>query len=107
MNHKFKIAFFRNTAVTRVVGWDKNTRGFKFEPFTNFQTKKFIETDVVGELLLFKRNPYIDKHYILFVLIIYFYADVIGTIVSITDPQPFNNFGVDKIRRNVVLEDVE
>ena len=53
LNHKFKIAFFRNTAVTRVVGWDKNIHGFKFEPFTNFQTKKFKESYVVGEFLFF------------------------------------------------------
>ena len=107
LNHKFKIAFFKNTDVTRVVGWDKNTHGFKFEPFTNLQTKSFIETDVVGELLLFKINPYMHKHSVWFVIITYFYADVTGTIVSITGPLPFNNFRVDKIRRNVLPEDVE
>ncbi|PWA37241.1 heavy metal-associated isoprenylated plant protein 41 [Artemisia annua] len=52
----------------------------KFEPFSNFFNKEFKETDVV---------------------------DVIGTIVSITDPVPFNKDGEDKIRRNVILEDFD
>ncbi|GJZ30827.1 reverse transcriptase domain-containing protein [Tanacetum coccineum] len=34
-------------------------------------------------------------------------CDVIGTIVSILDAIPFNTFGVDKIRRTIILEDVE
>ena len=51
LNHRYKISFFRNTGVTRVPGWENNPRGFKFEPFTNFVTKEFKETDVVGELL--------------------------------------------------------
>ncbi|GJX86439.1 hypothetical protein Tco_0337213 [Tanacetum coccineum] len=34
-------------------------------------------------------------------------CDVIGTIVSISDAILFNNFSVDKIRRTVILEDVE
>ncbi|GJT84106.1 retrovirus-related pol polyprotein from transposon TNT 1-94 [Tanacetum coccineum] len=32
-------------------------------------------------------------------------CDVIGTIVSISDAIPFNTFGVDKIRRTIILED--
>ncbi|PWA87999.1 replication protein A 70 kDa DNA-binding subunit D [Artemisia annua] len=80
LNHRYKISFFRNSGVTRVPSWEKNPRGFNFEPFNNFFTKDFKETDLV---------------------------DVIGTIVSITDPQPFTNYGVDKIRRNVLLEDLE
>ncbi|GKD05585.1 hypothetical protein Tco_1180559 [Tanacetum coccineum] len=31
----------------------------------------------------------------------------IGIVVSMTDCIPFNNFGVDKIRRTLILEDVE
>ncbi|GKE03832.1 replication protein A 70 kDa DNA-binding subunit B [Tanacetum coccineum] len=34
-------------------------------------------------------------------------VDVIGTVVSMTDCIPFNTFGVDKIRRTLILEDVD
>ncbi|GJU48416.1 ATP-dependent DNA helicase PIF1-like protein [Tanacetum coccineum] len=34
-------------------------------------------------------------------------CDVIGTIVSISDAIPFNTFGVKKIKKIVILEDVE
>lgn len=79
LNHKYKIAFFKNTGVTRVVGWDRNTHGFKFEPFTNFQTKNYKETDVVGEFLILfvsylfiKSTIYVHVHCVLFVLILAF-----------------------------------
>ncbi|GKD25513.1 replication protein A 70 kDa DNA-binding subunit B [Tanacetum coccineum] len=52
----------------------------QFEAFANFSTKQFSPSDVV---------------------------DVIGTVVSMTDCIPFNNFGVDKIRRTLILEDVD
>ncbi|PWA95095.1 hypothetical protein CTI12_AA052670 [Artemisia annua] len=35
------------------------------------------------------------------------FPDVIGTIVSISNHIPFNNFGVDKLRRTVILDDAE
>ncbi|GKB81301.1 putative reverse transcriptase domain-containing protein [Tanacetum coccineum] len=72
--------FYKNTYVTRAGDFDNNTRGFKFEPFANFTTRQFSETDVV---------------------------DVIGTVVSMTDCILFNNFGVDKIRRTLILKDVD
>ncbi|GJT32285.1 replication protein A 70 kDa DNA-binding subunit B [Tanacetum coccineum] len=80
LNHRFKMNFYKNTSVTRVGNFDNNTRGFKFEPFANFSTKEFSPSDVV---------------------------DVIGTVVSMTDCIPFNTFGVDKIRRTLILEDVD
>ncbi|GKC65926.1 replication protein A 70 kDa DNA-binding subunit B, partial [Tanacetum coccineum] len=80
LNHKFKIAFYKNTSLTRLASFDKNSRGFRFEPFQNFTTKHFKETELV---------------------------DVVGTIVSISEPIPFNNFGEHKIRRTVILEDVD
>ncbi|GJR01983.1 replication protein A 70 kDa DNA-binding subunit B [Tanacetum coccineum] len=80
LNHRFKMNFYKNTSVTRVGNFDNNTRGFKFEPFANFSTKEFSPSDVV---------------------------DVIGTVVSMTDCIPFNTFGVDKIRRTLILKDVE
>ena len=51
LNHRFKITFFKNTSVTRVPTFDNNVRGFNFEPFQNFASKRFKDTDVVGELL--------------------------------------------------------
>ncbi|GKD64861.1 hypothetical protein Tco_1306969, partial [Tanacetum coccineum] len=66
--------------IERVENFDNNTRGFKFEPFSNFTARTFGENEVV---------------------------DVIGTNVSILDAIPFNSFGPDKIRRTLILEDVE
>ncbi|GJY63251.1 replication protein A 70 kDa DNA-binding subunit B, partial [Tanacetum coccineum] len=66
LNHRYKLNFYKNTTVTRVANFDNNTRGFKFEPFSNFTVRKFFETEVV---------------------------DVIGTVVSITNLIPFNNYG--------------
>ncbi|GJX77588.1 replication protein A 70 kDa DNA-binding subunit B [Tanacetum coccineum] len=80
LNHRYKLNFYKNTTITRVANFDNNTRGFKFKPFSNFTARKFFETEVV---------------------------DVIGTVVSITDLIPFNNYGVDKIRRTLVLEDFD
>ena len=51
LSHKFKISFFKNTAVTRVNNFDNNLRGFCFEPFTNFNLKTFAERDLVGKSL--------------------------------------------------------
>nr|GEV86549.1 hypothetical protein [Tanacetum cinerariifolium] len=65
---------------SRVANFNNNTRGFEFEPFLNFTARTFGENEVV---------------------------DVIGTIVSISDAIPFSNFGPDKIRRTLILEDVE
>ncbi|GJT73270.1 replication protein A 70 kDa DNA-binding subunit B [Tanacetum coccineum] len=80
LNHRYKMNFFKNTTITRVADFDNNTRGFKFEPFANFTTRQFSESDVV---------------------------DVIGTVVSMSDCIPFNIFGVDKIRRTLILKDVD
>ncbi|GKA71944.1 hypothetical protein Tco_0778160 [Tanacetum coccineum] len=80
LNHRYKLNFFKNTAVTRVASFDNNTRGFKFEHFTAFTSRRFSDTELCG---------------------------VIGTIVSISDAIPFNTFGVYKIRRTIILEDVE
>ncbi|GJY36138.1 replication protein A 70 kDa DNA-binding subunit B [Tanacetum coccineum] len=80
LNHKYKVDLFKNTYVTRVASFDNNPHGFKFEPFPNFHIRKFTANDVV---------------------------DVIGTVVSIFDSIPFNNYGEDKVRRSLILEDVE
>ncbi|GKE25038.1 hypothetical protein Tco_1436550, partial [Tanacetum coccineum] len=32
--------------------------------------------------------------------------DVIGTVVSVSDAIPFNNYGKDQLRRTIILEDV-
>ncbi|GKD97641.1 ATP-dependent DNA helicase PIF1-like protein, partial [Tanacetum coccineum] len=80
LNHIYKLNFFKNTTVTRVASFDNNTRGFKFEHFTAFTSRRFSDTEL---------------------------CDVIGTIVSISDAIPFNTFGVEKLKKTVILEDVE
>ncbi|GJY56856.1 hypothetical protein Tco_0455971 [Tanacetum coccineum] len=55
-----------------------NPRGFRFEHFGAFTSRKISESHFVN---------------------------VIGTIVSISNAIPFNYVGVDKIRRTVILED--
>ncbi|GJT26674.1 hypothetical protein Tco_0906949 [Tanacetum coccineum] len=76
----YRVMEFKSTTVTRVANFDNNTRGFKFEPFANFSARKFSETEDV---------------------------DVIGTVVSISYFIPFNSYGVDKIRRTLILKDYE
>ena len=49
LTHRYKIAFFKNTSVTRVFSFDNNIKRFKFEPFTNFTSIQYKQTDVVGE----------------------------------------------------------
>ncbi|GJX30897.1 replication protein A 70 kDa DNA-binding subunit B [Tanacetum coccineum] len=80
LEHRFKLSFFKNTALTRVGSFDSNLRGFRFEHFSAFTSRKFSKREL---------------------------SDVIGTIVSISDAIPFNYVGVDKIRRTVILEDYE
>nr|GEU32240.1 replication protein A 70 kDa DNA-binding subunit B [Tanacetum cinerariifolium] len=80
LTHRYKMNFYKNTYVTRVGNFENNTRGFKFEPFANFTTKQYFESDVVD-------------------------AEVIGTLVSMTICIPFDSFGVDKISRTLILED--
>ncbi|PWA75791.1 replication protein A 70 kDa DNA-binding subunit B [Artemisia annua] len=80
LSHRYKIGFYKNTSVTRVAPFDQNTRGFRFEPFQNFTRRHFTETDIV---------------------------DVIGTIISISEPIPYESYGAQKTRRIVTLEDVD
>nr|GEW92912.1 replication protein A 70 kDa DNA-binding subunit B [Tanacetum cinerariifolium] len=80
LNHRYKINFYKNTSITRVNHFDQNLRGFKFEPFQNFTTKKFGPTDLV---------------------------DVIGTIVSISNLILFESYGKEKYRRTITLQDVD
>ncbi|GKE67953.1 replication protein A 70 kDa DNA-binding subunit B, partial [Tanacetum coccineum] len=80
LEHRFKLSFFKNTALTRIESFDNNPRGFRFEHFGAFTSRKFSEREL---------------------------SDVIGTIVSIYDAIPFNYAGVDKITRTVILEDYE
>ncbi|PWA84263.1 replication protein A 70 kDa DNA-binding subunit B [Artemisia annua] len=75
LSHKFKISFFKNTAVTRVNNFDNNQRGFCFEPFTNFNLKSFDERDMV--------------------------------VISISQPIPFEYLGKEKMRKTVILQDIE
>ncbi|GKC68969.1 replication protein A 70 kDa DNA-binding subunit B, partial [Tanacetum coccineum] len=58
LNHRYKINFYQNTSVTRVIHFDQNLCGFKFEPFQNFTTKRFGSTDTVGipEIVAFKQR---------------------------------------------------
>nr|GEX94874.1 replication protein A 70 kDa DNA-binding subunit B [Tanacetum cinerariifolium] len=49
LNHRYKMKFFKNTSVTSVASFDNNTRGFKFDPFSNFTARTFGETKVVGQ----------------------------------------------------------
>ncbi|GKD58142.1 hypothetical protein Tco_1295651 [Tanacetum coccineum] len=67
------------TTVTRVGSFDNNPRGFKFEHFSSFTARTFTETEL---------------------------CDVIGTVVSVSDAIPFNNYGKDQLRRTIILEDV-
>ncbi|GJS49733.1 hypothetical protein Tco_0599854 [Tanacetum coccineum] len=80
LDHRYKLSFFKNTTLTRVGIFDSNPRGFRFEHFGVFTSRKISEKEL---------------------------CDVIGTIVSIFDAIPFNYAGVDKIGRNVILEDFE
>ncbi|GKA75714.1 replication protein A 70 kDa DNA-binding subunit B [Tanacetum coccineum] len=80
LDHRYKLSFFKNTALTRVGIFDSNPRGFRFEHFGAFTSRKISEREL---------------------------CDVIGTIVSISDAIPFNYVGVDKISRTVILEDFE
>ncbi|PWA35595.1 nucleic acid-binding, OB-fold protein [Artemisia annua] len=75
--HKYKINFFKNTALNRMNRFDTNHYGFKFKPYLRFTTRRWSEHEAV---------------------------DVIGTIVSIGDPIPF---GDNQKRRTVILEDAE
>ncbi|GJY84779.1 hypothetical protein Tco_0498805 [Tanacetum coccineum] len=52
LNHRYKINFYQNTSVTRVIHFDQNLCGFKFEPFQNFTTKRFGSTDAVVDNLM-------------------------------------------------------
>ncbi|GKA18671.1 replication protein A 70 kDa DNA-binding subunit B [Tanacetum coccineum] len=79
LNHRFKLNFFQGTTVTRVGSFDNNPRGFKFEHFSSFTARTFTETEL---------------------------CDVIGTVVSVSDAIPFNNYGKDQLRRTIILEDV-
>ncbi|GJR57783.1 replication protein A 70 kDa DNA-binding subunit B [Tanacetum coccineum] len=79
LDHRYKLSFFKNTTLTRVGIFYSNPRGFRFEHFGAFTSRKSLR-----EL-----------------------CDVIGMIVSISDVIPFNYVGVDKIRRTVILEDFE
>ncbi|GJX14378.1 replication protein A 70 kDa DNA-binding subunit B [Tanacetum coccineum] len=48
LNHHYKINFYQNTSVTRVIHFDQNLCGFKFEPFQNFTSNRFGSIDTVG-----------------------------------------------------------
>ncbi|PWA42530.1 replication protein A 70 kDa DNA-binding subunit B [Artemisia annua] len=80
LKHKYKIVFYKNTALTRIDSFDQNNKGFKFEAFTDFVPGRINEADTV---------------------------DIIGTIVSLGDLIPFNNHGMTSRRRILQLEDVE
>ena len=113
LSHKFKISFFKNTAVTRVNNFDNNQRGFCFEPFTNFSLKTFSERDMVGKSLFHCFNCFF--HHISFCIAIdrngfhlhIIDEDVIGTIISISQPIPFEYNGKEKMRKTVILQDIE
>ncbi|GKE94557.1 replication protein A 70 kDa DNA-binding subunit B, partial [Tanacetum coccineum] len=79
LNDKYKLNFIQGTTVTRVGSFDNNPRGFKF--FILLSTLKFKQK--------LCKNTY-----------------VIGTVVSVLDAIPFNNFGKDQLRRTIILEDV-
>ncbi|GJW91044.1 replication protein A 70 kDa DNA-binding subunit B [Tanacetum coccineum] len=79
LNHRFKLNFFQGTTVTRVGSFDNNPCGFKFEHFSSFTARTFTETEL---------------------------CDNIGTVVSVSDAIPFNNYGKDQLRRTIILEDV-
>ena len=50
-----------------------------------------------------------ESHFTFSVLILFLHitADVIGTIVSISDLIPFTKYGKEKKRRNLIIEDIE
>ena len=51
--HKYKINFFKNTALTRMNRFDTNHNGFKFEPFLRFTTRRWSEHEAVGMNFVF------------------------------------------------------
>ncbi|GJR39366.1 replication protein A 70 kDa DNA-binding subunit B [Tanacetum coccineum] len=79
LSHKYKLNFFQGTTVTRVGSFDNNPRGFKFEHFSSFTSRTFTEREL---------------------------CDVIGTVVSVSNAIPFNNYGKDQLRRTIILEDL-
>ncbi|GJT75732.1 ATP-dependent DNA helicase PIF1-like protein [Tanacetum coccineum] len=48
LEHRFKLSFFKNTALTRVESFDSNPRGFRFEHFDAFTSRKFSERELSG-----------------------------------------------------------
>ena len=68
--HKYKINFFKNTALTRIHRFDTNHNGFKFEPFLRFSTRRWAEPEAVGMHFLFLLLTYIPLHASLNILLV-------------------------------------
>ncbi|GJV81156.1 replication protein A 70 kDa DNA-binding subunit B [Tanacetum coccineum] len=46
LDHRYKLSFFKNTALTRVGIFDSNPRGFRFEHFGAFTSRKIFEREL-------------------------------------------------------------
>nr|GEV70648.1 replication protein A 70 kDa DNA-binding subunit B [Tanacetum cinerariifolium] len=66
LNHRYKLNFYRNTIVTRVIHFDQNMCGFKLEPLQNFTTRRFGNTNTVDKAsvinCLFSTKLYLDDN---------------------------------------------
>ncbi|GJY08030.1 replication protein A 70 kDa DNA-binding subunit B [Tanacetum coccineum] len=81
--HRYKISFYKCTTVTRIEPFDNNTNGFILEPFNHLldpEHHQYYENDVV---------------------------DVIGSVVGIGDIVAVMSAAGKKIRRTIILEDVD
>jgi hypothetical protein len=48
VHHRYKMNLHKNSVVKRLSSIDNNVRGFKLEPFSNFSTRRFAESESVG-----------------------------------------------------------
>ncbi|GJZ15133.1 replication protein A 70 kDa DNA-binding subunit B [Tanacetum coccineum] len=81
--HRYKISFYKSTTVTHIHPFDNNTNGFILKPFNHLLDSEYHgyhENDVV---------------------------DVIGSVVGIGDIILIMSCSAKKIRRTIVIEDVE
>ncbi|GJS98211.1 replication protein A 70 kDa DNA-binding subunit B [Tanacetum coccineum] len=81
--HRYKISFYKCTIVHRIEPFDNNTNGFILEPFNHLldpEHHQYYENDDV---------------------------DVIGSVVGIGDIVPVMSAAGKKIRRTIIVEDVD
>ncbi|GJZ36246.1 replication protein A 70 kDa DNA-binding subunit B [Tanacetum coccineum] len=81
--HRYKISFYKCTIIHRIEPFDNNTNGFILEPFNH--------------LLDLEHHQYYENDAV----------DVIGSVVGIGDIVPVMSPAGKKIRRTIIVEDVD